>query len=99
MMSAERQQQDDGERDADQPQQDGTHNFRLLIVRPGATMVWAARQFRRLQDRRGCGFCFMLPPPKQGRLEHDRGSVEHDHQNQPAQHLDVHFLDDLLGDE
>src|SRR5690348_13498619 len=39
MMCAERQQENDGDWHADQPEQDGTHDIRLLLARSGGTMV------------------------------------------------------------
>jgi hypothetical protein len=46
MMGAERQQQDDRDRNADQPKQDGAHDDRLLLARSGDNNGPAAKRFR-----------------------------------------------------
>ena len=45
MVGAKREEKDDRKWNADQPEQDGAHNVRLLLARSGDTMVWLAEGF------------------------------------------------------
>ena len=42
MMRAEREEQNDWDRNADQPKEDGTHNYRLVLAHSGSNNVPAA---------------------------------------------------------
>jgi hypothetical protein len=46
MMGADGEQEDDRDWNADQPEQDRTHNQGLLIARSAGTMVRLVKQFR-----------------------------------------------------
>lgn len=84
MMGAERQQQDDRDRNSDQPKQDGAHNNRLLLARSGGNNGPETQRFRLLDDSCRSGFFLVLASAEHCSAEHDRCGIEHDHENQPA---------------
>lgn len=86
MMRAERQQQDDGDRNADQPKQDGTHTFRLVLARSGSNNGRAAVRFPPVSVSKGgsAGLSAMLATAAHSGNEHDRGGVKDHDQHQPA---------------
>lgn len=65
MVRAERQQQDDRDRNTDQPKQDGAHDFRLLLTRSGINNSWREERFRydcsRTGPVAGSALCWRRP--------------------------------------
>jgi len=91
MMRAEGEEKNDRDGNADQPKQDGAHDD-LSFARSGSQNERKPERFRYelFRESGGPGFGTLLAPAEQRGAQHHGRGVEHDHDHQPAQHLDGH---------
>ena len=90
MMGADREQKDDRNRYADQPQHDGTHEIRLRGHTHPTPRMNRLRSGSLVQDRGRRGFGMMLAPAEHCRAEHHCGGVENYNDDEPTQRLNRH---------
>src|SRR6476646_4864807 len=94
MVGAERQKQNDRDGNADEPQQSRTHDNSLHSSAHPARQWFDGATVPSVEDGCGRALRVMLTPPQQRGTDHNRGGIENDYDNQPAQQLERHRLYD-----